>query len=492
MPSGGGDPVSAVRARPDRKGLAFARQHGPILLVTVAFAVSRGAAYGAGVRFDAGTLEDYWQYISPDLLKTRLLESLFYLHGQPPLFNLLLGVVLKLAPDHFAGAMHAVYLVLGLILSLAMYLVLVRVGLSRWTSAVVAALLSATPAFLLYENWLFYEYPVAALLVLSALALSQFLRRETFLSASAFFVLLASIIYARSLFQIAWLLLALGLLLAVRPDLRRTVLLASALPVLVVLLLIVKNMLVFGVPTTSSWFGMNLAQVVYYAIPAADRRPYVERGELSRVSLIEPFSAPADYLPLVPAPRTTGKPVLDRFVKSEGSRNLNNKIMIDVSRDYLRDSLHMIRVRPRAYARAIVDGGKLYLRPTNIGGQNQSNIEAYNDLFNRVVLLQTRYLVDFGWTILAAHVFALIYGLRLTYRLLRRRLVASVASVTLAYVWLTLAYTTVLVTFAQVAENDRIRFLLDPLVVILVAVPVCDALRSIVHRASSHGASAAV
>jgi hypothetical protein len=460
--------------------------------VTAAFTVSRGVAYGAGVRFDAGTLEDYWQYIDPDLLKTRLLESLFYLHGQPPLFNLLLGVVLKLAPDHFGAAMHAVYLLLGLILSLAMYLVLVRVGLGRWTSAVVAALLSATPAFLLYENWLFYEYPVAALLVLSALALSEFLRRGTFLSASAFFFLLASVIYVRSIFQIAWLLLAVALLLAVRPGLRRTVLSASALPTLVVLLLIVKNLVVFGVPTTSSWFGMNVAQVVYYAIPAADRRPYVERGELSRVSLIDPFSAPADYLPFVPSPQATGVPVLDRFVKSEGSRNMNNKIMIDVSRDYFRDSLYLVRVRPRAYARAIVDGGKLYLRPTTVGGENRSRIKVYDDLFNRVVLLQTRYLVDFGWTILAAHVFALIYGLRLTYRLLRRRLVASVASVTLAYVWLTLAYTTLIVTFAQVVENDRIRFFLDPLVVILVAVPVRDALHSVVLRRSPHGAGAAV
>jgi hypothetical protein len=57
---------------------------------------------------------------------------------------------------------------------------------------------------------------------------------------------------------------------------------------------------------------------------------------------------------------------------------------------------------------------------------------------------------------------------------------------------MTLAYTTVIVTFAQIAENDRIRFLLDPLVVILLAVPVRDALRSIVHRRSPHGAGAAV
>ncbi len=462
--------------------------------MTAAFAVSRGAAYGAGVRFDSSPLEYFLQYIDPDLLETRLLESLFYLHGQPPLFNLLLGVVLKLAPGHFGAAMHAVYLSLGLMLSLAMYLVLVRVGLRRWTSAVVAALLSATPAFVLYENWLFYEYPVAALLVLSALALSEFLRRGTFLSASTFFLLLASVIYVRSIFQIAWLLLALGLLLAVRADLRRTVLLASALPTLVVLLLIVKNVVLFGVPTTSSWFGMNLAQVVYHAIPAADRRPYVERGELSRVSLIDPFSPPAEYRPFVSS-RATGVPVLDSFVKSGGAPNMNNKILIDVSREYFSDSLYLVRVRPRAYARAIVDGGKLYLRPTTVQGfiaQNRSEIEAYDDLFNRVVLLRTRHAFNIGWTILAAHVLALIYGLRLTYRLLRRRVVASAAAVTLAYVWLTLAYCTVIVTFTQVVENDRIRFFLDPLVVILVAVPVRDTFHNVSLRRSRRGAGAAV
>jgi hypothetical protein len=41
------------------------------------------------------------------------------------------------------------------------------------------------------------------------------------------------------------------------------------------------------------------------------------------------------------------------------------------------------------------------------------------------------------------------------------------------------------VTFAQIAENDRIRFLLDPLVVILLAVPVRNALRGIVHRGAA-------
>ena len=50
----------------------------------------------AGVRFDAHALGIYYQFIDPPLLESRLLESLFYSHGQPPLFNLFLGLVLKI------------------------------------------------------------------------------------------------------------------------------------------------------------------------------------------------------------------------------------------------------------------------------------------------------------------------------------------------------------------------------------------------------------
>jgi hypothetical protein len=50
----------------------------------------------------------------------------------------------------------------------------------------------------------------------------------------------------------------------------------------------------------------------------------------------------------------------------------------------------------------------------------------------------------------------------------------------------------VIVTFAQIAENDRIRFLVDPLVVILLAVPIRDALRRVVLRRSPHPADAPV
>jgi len=42
--------------------------------------------------FEAHTLNYYWQFADPKLLREDLLRTVFYLHSQPPLFNLGLGI----------------------------------------------------------------------------------------------------------------------------------------------------------------------------------------------------------------------------------------------------------------------------------------------------------------------------------------------------------------------------------------------------------------
>jgi hypothetical protein len=52
----------------------------------------------AGVRFDAGTITRTWHFIDLYLLKNDLWRSIYYIHTQPPLMNLLTGVGLQLFP----------------------------------------------------------------------------------------------------------------------------------------------------------------------------------------------------------------------------------------------------------------------------------------------------------------------------------------------------------------------------------------------------------
>ena len=159
----------------------------PYLLALAAlFAVSRVVFRLVGVRFSTDQLRIAIQYLDPELLRHHLAQSVWYLHTQPPLYNLFLGVVLKLFPGHEGLAFHAVHLALGLAFCLALYLLLAGFSLPRPAAAAIALAVSVSPAAILYENRLFYDYPVLVLLTLAALAAQRLARRPTVTAALTF------------------------------------------------------------------------------------------------------------------------------------------------------------------------------------------------------------------------------------------------------------------------------------------------------------------
>src|SRR6185503_21391898 len=96
------------------------RWRDPAILLVV-FVVSRFVYFRAGVRFNARTLHWLFQYIEVDLLRHDLVRSLWYLHAQPPLFNLYLGLVLKAFGRAHVGAFWVSYMLLGVAFHLSMY-----------------------------------------------------------------------------------------------------------------------------------------------------------------------------------------------------------------------------------------------------------------------------------------------------------------------------------------------------------------------------------
>ena len=127
--------------------------------------------YALGIRFDDTSLAWYWQYLDPQLLKDKLLESVFYMHSQPPLFNLFLGAVLKISGGDGRYIFQGVYLAAGLTLYLSLFWLQLKLGVSRSVAFAVSTAFLLSPSFVLYEHWLFYTFPVAALLTLSAFLL---------------------------------------------------------------------------------------------------------------------------------------------------------------------------------------------------------------------------------------------------------------------------------------------------------------------------------
>jgi hypothetical protein len=192
---------------------------------------------------------------------------------------------------------------------------------------------------------------------------------------------------------------------------------------------------------------------------------------------VEPFSPPADYLGIVRRPRPRGIPVLDRL-GTEERPNMNSEILIGVSERYFRDSLRLVRLRPRAYLTAVALSLGLYARPPSESiyvAENRSRLGSYASIYDRAVLLQVKP-GEPSWAIVLGHTLALLYGAWLVARLLLRRLQPTAAAVTLTYLWLTLAYVTLITGLVQIVENQRIRFLVDTFAVILVAAAARDGL----------------
>jgi hypothetical protein len=252
--------------------------------------VSRVLFSWAGIQFDTHILASNFQFIDLQLLRNRLFESLFYFHMQPPLMNLLVGIALKAFPDHYGPALHALCLAVGLSSAILLYILMRRLGVSQGISSVLTILFITSPACVLYENFPMYEYLILCLLLASSLALHKLILHASFWMAFLFFSLLAALAWIRSLYHLFY---VLGIAAAVAfflPKRRRMVLAAAAFPVVTILALLLKNLFVFGLFSSSSWLGQNLVTVTIHQLSNAEktslmrRRVHDTRGSIAQSS----------------------------------------------------------------------------------------------------------------------------------------------------------------------------------------------------------------
>ena len=151
------------------------------------FVISR-VLYGMlGVRFDSSTLPATCSSSIRRCCATELLESLVVLPRAPAAPQSVHGIGLKLFGDnadaYFALRFHA----LGTGDGAGGLHSDVAARRGALAAIVATGLLVFSPAFVLYENWLMYTFPSAALLTISASAVHQYLATRRTRWAVAFF-----------------------------------------------------------------------------------------------------------------------------------------------------------------------------------------------------------------------------------------------------------------------------------------------------------------
>lgn len=483
-----------------RYSLPAARRWSPWFAVLVGYLLSRWYFHAVkGVALDTSGLSWYWQFLDPSLLEADLAKSLWLLHSQPPGFNAFLGVVVKLfheGPNRRA-AFSVAYVIFGIVLHGALFSSLLTARVGRWYSVAWTLLFAFSPGSILYENWLFYSYPVAALVITAAALTGPASRGKSgALWGLGGVVALAAL--TRSSLHLLWVVSIAGVLLMGWPQHRRRFLFPAALAVALTLGLYAKNGILFGSFSASSWGGLSLSKLAVDQTPPAELDVLIAEGTVAPIARIMTFRdldeyAPADRADPEALLPPTRHPSLDSILKSNGNRNVNHRGYVTVGRRYAEASWAMLRARPATYIMNWQRAWWTYANPVAEYWDldlNRRRIATTHSLYNRylygvwgewtptvephfafkVESLRTRFSI--GW--MALLLIALIWTpIRLLRDRVHRRAFDASTSL-LVFAWCTIAFCAIVANSIEVGENHRIRFEVEPLIFLLVAATVDD------------------
>lgn len=322
--------------------------------LTLLFVAVHLGYYALGIRFNRDTLIEVMHFLDPELLRNRLLESLWYLHIQPPLMNAFAGAILKVTPDS-ACLFQAVFLLLGLMLYLCTFLLQLRLGAHRALAALLSFVFMAGPAFILWENYLLYTLPSAAMLALAAVLLFDVLETGRRAAIAGFWAALFILCGMRSMFHLVYFALVFIASLYVAGGYRWRVFAIGAIPFLLLFGFYLKNLLIFREFSVCTFSDKNLWIMTVGNMNGIEKVRLVEAGKLSRLSLVNRWASLDAYPPQfreVPD-RFREIPALATTHKSTGAVNYNHYGNIAVCNIYGRDARYVMRHYPRAYFNAV-------------------------------------------------------------------------------------------------------------------------------------------
>ncbi|HEY8080592.1 MAG TPA: hypothetical protein VIE15_00775, partial [Acidimicrobiales bacterium] len=449
--------------------------------VGVLSAALHGVAIAAGLRFSskdfsARQLSQIWQLLPTRLLRHDLVSSLAHLHSQPPLFNLVTGVLLELprATQPLAADLGLAACAVAVAVCTAGILLEFEVKRSV-VLFVVLLFVVADPAQYLYAGFYFYALPTAALATAAGWAATRWVRTERVVPGVAFGALAAMLVLTNSSYQVYTVAIASVPVLWVLRRRWRQAIAVLAVPAAVVASWYAIDVIQFHSATTSSWLGMNLARSTLSLDSSADINALIRQGVLSPTARIGPFYDLGAYGALGVHART-GQPALDQREKA-GAPNFNNIAYLGISRRYLADDLKWIEHRPGHYLKNTTIGLRLWMLPAeqfyatvNLGAYH---LGGYTTVYDAIAMLQPTAdptavndvvfahrgpsLSNLSYTTIAESILALFVLPIVAVRRWRRRRDRALAAGAL-WIWAMCASVFVSTTLLEAAENNRFRF----------------------------------
>jgi hypothetical protein len=454
------------------------------IIILAVFIASRFIFSFMGGAFIAKPLTFAMQYLDPVLLRDDLLQSLFYLHSQPPLFNLMLGLMLKLSPVS-ALSYSILFKTAGALIPLACYGILSAIGVRRLLAVLVTIVFMLNPTLILYENLLYYSYSETFFIALSLFFLSRWGRDQKLLDLSLFWAFLLCLGLTRSVFHPVFFLVAGAVVTwylwrrAAAKPLAEAFLCSCIIVVIPLMLLCTKNATVFGFFGTSSWEGMNLWTKVNTYIPEQLEELHA-KGIVSTVAIkaeLRAFQPITHYVDPAKIPCHT--PADCSPTKSTGYPNFNHIGYVTVSRQLLSDALSLIRYEPSRFLFYTLGSYSLTLwhSSDSVHGLFENNMEVLKKLES---IYRFLYLGFMGveskldarmWerTIVISMLFAMVYISTIILVFKKDKRISPAIMILCIFCLIIHAYTITVSSVIEFGENNRFRFPVDLAFVVMTA-----------------------
>lgn len=445
------------------------------IMLAAVFILSRIIFHLVGIQFEhRQEVAEFIQYLDPAWLQHDLLASLLYLHAQPPLFNLLLGGAFKLAGEQYHLLLQGVFLLFGLGINLLLLATMRALGVGRWLALSLACLYCIAPSQILYENHLFYVYPLTFLLTLLTYLAVRLCRFPTGRSVFAFFLTLAALCLTRSAYHLV-LFLPAFLLAAHAAGLRRAAL-CGLLPLLLVAGWYGKNLVLFDQFSASSWGGISLARVTIGGLTPDQRAELAAQGHA--VVRHHYFQKP-DLSAYLQQPPPAGPQAYTARYKANGTLNYNHYSFIPYGQDYAAAAAAALRQFPENYLANIASGFTYSFAPTERYPWVKINLDKlgrYADIYDSFVWLSPYLAIDAD----PALALSLMPGLTFLFlfpvaamcvlRVLVLNPAARAHIAPLAFILLMIGYCYVGQNLVEAGENNRFRMEWEPLLVLILAL----------------------
>ena len=363
------------------------------ILVRIVLEVRYGLGFDVDVKL--------WQLVDVELLRDDPLRSLFLMHAQPPLFNALYALSLRLPEGLGVPFLHLVFQATSIVSVALIYLLLRRARVGPVGAAIAAGLFGILPQTLIFES-VFNYAPFEVMFLLGGMLLAARYLEEggvaRFAGLCACLVILA---FMRSLFHIGWIAVALLAVWSLRSwrhgrDSR-------ALAVLVVSLALVssiyfKNLKLYGAFAASTWEGIALTQLAAPILPGdpvkfpqvlSDIRQRIDRGEFSPAlkgaitDLWYGWVEAAKDCPQMGEKRA----VLCARVRASGEPNMNHLAVIEYSHQLGGDARRLLQLYPQVYLNHVAASVMTFLGTPSWHYRGFDNLlPRYCDFWNDVLL----------------------------------------------------------------------------------------------------------